>query len=803
MRNKCFKDFSKKDLFGVILILFGLSDDILIKTNIINKYLVVSDNYIYYVFSLIFTVGTLCCTLLSIIIGASSNRTLGLPLKEIITLEKSPIKLKLMLSKILFLIFISIPALAFNCNTVITILAIILMLLITYYTRILCRIVFEKDYVKDRIKESITENKKINHEYVQNWLTSLFDSINKNDIAFEEEVLSLLKIAADADKQICEQIEKQIPQLFLESCRIQPFIESYKRIIRLNDSSRVFFDESIIIFNFSKSFNHAEPQRIDAINLPGTTDDIISCDFLKDDEKVNYCYWLFKAVINNKNIDKSEKLKIVYRAFCNFIYLYDNDDYGTVRVKTAINLFRNLTLLAEDFEFGKDIFKQLIKAIYISNRSLPSKYLYALIAQIVRFIYFWSYLETETLSEKQRNYISTLPNCNADTNDNIKLSIHYFIEKYSDRIVEFLISDSFVQNINDPLDYWPEIAGGKWVVCSRENKIKFALWFYSIWGYSFSHFPIENYIVTDTEENCIISKMVCVAARNEFDININNNFTPKAKENIVRLQNLYNKRSDLRKDYSFKTINALILNLSKQTEKDSLVDFNETIKQEVLELINKWSEIGIDESISTKSANIVQLPSIWYSKNDNSATSIASIIKSYFTDIVNILISKRLRTVMLSFDIEGVRTLKSELEKEQFSSRNYTFYDDWALSSEVRASEDYLKLKNLIDSIGFIRNYALRPNMFLKVKDVKFNYSFEKIESIPIDGEELEEFLSQHRIANNKYRIDDGIYDLQEAEDYIKEYKALLIVAVKIETNVTDGFQIAFKEHVKSNKNKI
>ena len=158
---------------------------------------------------------------------------------------------------------------------------------------------------------------------------------------------------------------------------------------------------------------------------------------------------------------------------------------------------------------------------------------------------------------------------------------------------------------------------------------------------------------------------------------------------------------------------------------------------------------------------------------------------------------------MLSFDIEGVRTLKSELEKEQFSSRNYTFYDDWALSSEVRASEDYLKLKNLIDSIGFIRNYALRPNMFLKVKDVKFNYSFEKIESIPIDGEELEEFLSQHRIANNKYRIDDGIYDLQEAEDYIKEYKALLIVAVKIETNVTDGFQIAFKEHVKSNKNKI
>ena len=74
MRNK------KKLLYfitiGIIMIILGLVYDCLINSGIFQYYLVVNENYIFYIFSLIFTVATLGCTLLSIIVGVSSNRVL-------------------------------------------------------------------------------------------------------------------------------------------------------------------------------------------------------------------------------------------------------------------------------------------------------------------------------------------------------------------------------------------------------------------------------------------------------------------------------------------------------------------------------------------------------------------------------------------------------------------------------------------------------------------------------------------------------------------------------------------------------
>ena len=49
-------------------------------------------------FSLSFTVATLGCTLLSIIVGVSSNRVLGLQLREIVSLKNSPLKRKRQIS---------------------------------------------------------------------------------------------------------------------------------------------------------------------------------------------------------------------------------------------------------------------------------------------------------------------------------------------------------------------------------------------------------------------------------------------------------------------------------------------------------------------------------------------------------------------------------------------------------------------------------------------------------------------------------------------------------------------------------
>ena len=71
-------------IFGLTLLTLGIVSDIFLKTTVISSLFTVSENYILYVFSLIFTVSTLGCTILSIIVGASNDRVLGLKLREII-----------------------------------------------------------------------------------------------------------------------------------------------------------------------------------------------------------------------------------------------------------------------------------------------------------------------------------------------------------------------------------------------------------------------------------------------------------------------------------------------------------------------------------------------------------------------------------------------------------------------------------------------------------------------------------------------------------------------------------------------
>ena len=120
MRNK------KKLLYfitiGIILIILGLVCDCLIKSGIFQYYLVVNENYIVYIFFFFFTVATLGCTLLSIIVGVSSNRVLGLQLREIVSLKNSPLKLNTMIIGSMIIVGISVPALAFELTTSITIL---------------------------------------------------------------------------------------------------------------------------------------------------------------------------------------------------------------------------------------------------------------------------------------------------------------------------------------------------------------------------------------------------------------------------------------------------------------------------------------------------------------------------------------------------------------------------------------------------------------------------------------------------------------------------------------------------------
>ena len=693
------------------------------------------------------------------------------------------------------LVIISIPLLALEFNTAITLSALILIAFILRETSVLCGMVFKKDYSTRIVLSHLEKADTIKPEYIQNWITALYIAIRENDITEEEELLSLLRRAAENSDEFYKQIGKQIFSLFSESYKYQSFIDSYRRIIRLNDPTKLFFDERTTTFNYIKNLKYQDPKTIDRINLAGTIENIITCSFLSNDEKTSICYWFFSAVLDNANVNENDRLKIAYDGFSRLLWLNDYAGFGEARVKTAIHLFRDKVLLADDFEYGKKIYTRLIKAVYVRNHYGVSINLASLLSQMVRMIYFWSYLEVETLSEARRGLIETIPDCLVETTSNTSLSLSTLIDKNHDEMVEYLVADAFSNSSwTDSLDYFPDLMNGKNLICTPETIIKFAFWFYFVWGYRYGLFPIKQ-ANTVSRDELSSYKSICMAVLQEFDST--KKLTSSALEHVQKLQQLLHKTHCVPQtclSASYDTINneiALVNDVLNDAEKCTVP----AIRDELMKRMIDDPEIPLDESIGLDHSTVFQFAPLPVRKTAKYNSYIAGSLQSTITDIVNTIIEKRLSPITLSFDINGVKRLKEELCKNEYSFRNYTFYDDWGLDSAVRATDDYKELVSIIDSIAYKHNSNIHSYLFLNVDEIKLNYRIEEMCFRELEGEVLEEYLSQYRVADEQYNIDGAVYNKVRAIKYFKSSRQLLIVKLRIETNVSDksGFKVKFE----------
>lgn len=838
-------------IFGGLIVVSAIIMDYLIKARLINGILSVSHEFVLSVFSLIFTVATLGSTLLSIIVGVSSNKILGLQLKEIVSLSESPLKIEQVIIETLIIVCISILALALEFCNLMAALACYLIWFLIYNSWVLCRIVFNKQYAKNIVCSSLSASSHMKAEYIHSWIAQLLNTISDNDVASEEEYIELLrssicpreiseetsegekkdkkaKLSNDnhpnrskrsekkrkkkeaeekernelekkAKKEFFDLIGKQIPIVFSKSCRHQSFVDSYRRILRLNTSSYSFFDERSITYNYFKTFKYADPKEVASINISGTIEDIIMCSFLSEEEKISNCYWLFDILLSNAAIDEEDQMEAIYSGFCSLLWLDDVYGYGETRVKTAIRLFRNKVLLAKNFEQGTRVYTFLLKALYTRNQYRPSKHLASILSQMVRMIYFWAYLEVETLSEKRRIMISKVPNSVVETNDNAVLSISFLIRQHHNRMVEFLIEDAFEESSIDPLDYWPDVINGKSIVCTSENKVKFALWFYSIWGYGFYSFPIEKYILFDTKEKLSRYKNICVAAREEFT-NTGLGFTQQSTEHIARLQRLYNYTTQLPEKYISATYTSINEIIKKINNIQYVVDCNTAISSIYNQLTAKmkdYPDFVQDTSLSLKDAIVFQLSPLLCLRNDTTMSIAVHGISFFLVDAINNLIKKSLPKVQISFDQDGVVNLKKALSGGGFLYRNYTFYDDWGIDQTARESDDFDQLKKIVDSIDYFPTSIVHELVFLKENGICFNFSILEMRAEDLQEEQLEAYLLPYRVADEQYNIDGGVYHKTSAIEYFGKTRFLLHVKLTLAINIKEssGFQVVFREY--------
>lgn len=137
------------------------------------------------------------------------------------------------------------------------------------------------------------------------------------------------------------------------------FVESYKRIICLGDWSYRGLDAYSIANSYISQLRYLSEEHITGYRVPETIDDILERLEVSQEDKIYYVYNIYHSLRDNRAI-------------------------------------------------RKDVLTVLNRQLYCNNRYSHCETYISLISQLFRALYFYSMLETETLSEEYRAELAPL-----------------------------------------------------------------------------------------------------------------------------------------------------------------------------------------------------------------------------------------------------------------------------------------------------------------------------------------------------------------------------------------------------------
>lgn len=787
----------------LIVIIITVCLDILIKYNKI-EYLHVSDEYINVVFSMLCTVASLGTAILSIIIGAYSNKIYGFTIRELINFKKSKINVKRAVCIPLITIIFAIIPFSLNFCSTITILSIYVILIIAYSHVMVWKILFDIKYQKEMIDYEIKfcTSQKFD-KFIDVWFTELIEAIIKKDdssiLTYTEFIQKTLKECINNKININKALTSHLKETFNCAVEHMGFVESFNQTINLYSSIQdINIDTDEIAYMYITSIQYCNPVNITAYPIPNTVEDII--ENLKEDEyyKARYAYAYFGAIKNNRIISDEVRYNILNDIIEKFCYL-SNTKNNKIRGKVLLAIVKNDVFLNENTKERKQIFSSLIKNLFYKNQYSKDTYYFAIIAQIFRALYFFSKYETETLRKEYREEIAGLYNYMEQGKDNFTITFQYIVNNHIDAIIYFLTNDSISSDsFQHFFDYFPPYSFCKNTIWEQKNLLQFAFYMYTIYGYHFSYFPVKELIENNSTTSNLIKINICKYILELSDANFNLN--DSAITRIKELQNFLSTRRLINKNYitdNFKYFNNMLCDLNTQHNQTmsqySCIDLTD-LKEKIASLFAASTIFKLNTSLNVENGIHVSIKPDFCSIN-TSIENIAFRKKFEIESLINEIINSRLPSVKIFFNMKGVKKLLNILKNDRYKMRNYTFIDDLAIDNQIKTSDQFSELKSIISEIDYKNSDELHSYIFLKEAVIEYNFCVDYIKAEKPTLEQCTDFISNYKIAEGKFRIDEVIHDFDSAIKYVQQNYRVESSSLRIVTNLTSnsGFKITFK----------
>lgn len=766
----------------------------------------VSDDYINETFGATCTVAVLGNAILSLLAGTSERKIKGIPFQDIMQLTKFGSDQRITIVSTTFSIIFAIVAYALDLCTTVTFLAWLDAILIISSSIELWEILSNEEKQLDVISEIIDDEESSRADvYVENWFEALSKSLDSyNESTIDEFCELISKISATStpkEHPINSAIARYLPKLFEIGCEKIGFVDAYKLIKKINTiRPNGFIDCETTATDYVKALKYCNGINVHNRSIPTVIEMIIEETEFEDWAKSSFVYNFFSAVYDNSFLTPDAKDDILVDVLNVLTYLRD-DDAGGVKREVVHYIIKYDVLLNDNDVKRTRLFHTITELLLRNNLYADDRIFIATISEIFRAFYFYIYYEKETLTEEYRKCLLKLYLTQQNNRDLIVLSFNYLIREYYEEIIPWLAQDAMTFDHRKRIkwDYFGPTTRAKKMVWSSDEVIRFAYCFYKLVGYIRSDNPFIEFVGSDNwDDNEKIA--LCRIITDLYDDGDLNDY---AKEMIQQMSELtgiqihYSSYRD-RTEYAFFQEKLSEL-LSKYNQEE--VEADSPTHEHILELVKKELEKGnvfvFDSELKMRPAMRRKIEPILIEWNkhavDNTAYRIAHITKR----LMNYVISRKLRTVPVSFGHKGITSLIENLGEQDYSYRNYTHVNDLAIPTEVKITDEYHRLCDIIAQIKYDSSREIAPYVFLKSDKIPFRISIKYNLENPTE-EECADYIKRHQIAEGTYQVSSNRFDFAHAMQFVrKNFKVENVeIALHVKIKSSSGFQIQI-EHSK------
>ena len=797
------KTFHAFHITGGVMLPFVVILDV-IKLSIIS----VPNAFPEVVFAAICTIVSLGIATVSIVIGALDRKVLGFAIRDILP-RVNVLNMKLSITVLFSTIIIGFIAFSFDyCTTLGALLLYDCMYMIAL-SRTVWQIAADEKYVQTMILKDV--DKKQDHiETTERWLSELRDAVCERNDQKQEKYIELIraylgKLPSDTSLEFFPGHIKRVFQMAIPEIG---FARAYNRVLCLNNPhdsklSTLFDRESIAIESVDE-LQFLPAERIADYKITQIVYDIVKGLVSDDKTKSTIVYRIFSAICKNRTISDDVRMdllkSIIKQVTAYYWNAVDNNTYYLIYVY----VFKSF-VLENDNQIEREIlFSFILRRLYsmlqpIRHHENAIPYL----AQSFRMIYFYSAYEKELLTQEYRDQLATLLSFKPTGKDKIQSSISDLAQRYAQELIIWYVNEMVdAENQHDfYYEYFPEsmTMNFKNVVWSERNRLLFVFLFY-LSSHRFQVFPLCEALrksrLSTNDKRILVESYIGLYDEKQGEIELASEisiaYSAFAKKTGLSLPI----HKPLLKN-NYEEANALLFDLHKQLGTDITLEsvYTDQVDKKIEAFFEPLDGIQIDKGLSFEDSKRFTLHPSLVPKATVSDENLANTAAYFFIEYLNHVINQVLPSWKITFTAEGVKKMLMLINQDNFSYTNCQFCDNLALTDSVRQSEDYNKLRDVLQGIQGKIDGQIYQTLFLR-GELAFNYRFNMINAGEKPTKEIyNPFLEKNKVAEGKYRIDGVLCDYNQAVELIESVYCVEEYEFEITTNISDQLGVRIDYH--------